>query len=167
MTVIFRTIHGSRLYGLNHAKSDEDLMVVYDDERTALHVHRGQDDTVHVGFNDFLNKALSGSHQSLEALFSPFKEWEQEQYRPFLEGIIVPVAGIREKYVRTIKRFSFGDFKLRRHAVRLAYSLVDLQKYGRFNPRLSPERVKESTQIAWNLYGNALRLEIRKRLSQP
>lgn len=167
MTIIFSTIHGSRLYGLNHANSDEDRLIVYDSNRTARHVHRGRDDVVHVGLVDFLNKATSGSHQSLEALFSPYKEWEKEEFKPLLESIVVPAAGVREKYLRTIKRFSFGEFKRRRHGIRLAYCLWDLQQFGRFNPRLTPERKKLCTSLAWNRYGNALLMEVENLLSEP
>src|SRR6187431_1837508 len=115
MSIIFSTIHGSRLYGLDHAGSDDDQYVVYEEKRGARQSVTGKDDITRVGLHDFLDKAFSGSHQSVEALFSPYKVWELDEYRPFIENAVIPAGGIREKYMRTIKKFSFEDFKRRRH----------------------------------------------------
>ncbi len=164
MGVIFSTIHGSRLYGLDHAGSDDDQFIVFEEKRQARQSVSGKDDIVRVGLHDFLDKAYGGSHQSVEALFSPFKVWEAEEYRPFLDHAVIPAGAVREKYMRTIKKFSFEDFKRRRHAVRLGFSVIGMQSEGRFNPRLSPMQIIEATDLANNLWGLPLYREIQDRI---
>lgn len=153
---IFETVHGSHLYGLAHAGSDADLFIVYADDRKMLQEMHGDDDITTSGLRDFLDKALGGSHQSLEALFSPVKVWSDLRYYSMLEGLRVPAGPVREKYRRTIHRFSFGDFKRRRHALRLALNLRDLTLHGRFNPRLLPEQAEMITEMAEQHEGEAL-----------
>lgn len=154
---IFSTLHGSRLYGMAHADSDNDQMIVYADERKAVHKHIGKDDTVHVGLVDFLNKAFSGSHQSLEALFSPYKVYYNEAYKPMLEAAVVPAnIELRDKYRRTIHKFCHGTFKQRRHALRLALNLRELTLEGRFDPRLSWDDVQYITDRATTFEGDDL-----------
>lgn len=136
--LIFATPHGSVLYGLDHAGSDRDVMYVYADNRKARQRLDGDLDYVTVGLGHFLDLAHGGAHQYLEALFSPIKEWCDDGYKPMIDNMIVPPALVRNKYMRTIKHFSYGDtLKRRRHALRLAWNLADLTEYGRFNPRLS------------------------------
>ena len=74
---IFTTTHGSRLYGFAHADSDFDTFTVTDStsRRVKQSVDGEGNDRAIVGINRFLNLAVSGSHQSVEALFSPVKEW--------------------------------------------------------------------------------------------
>lgn len=141
--VIFSTIHGSRLYGLDHAGSDhDDFIVTTSDREKARHRHTEDYDVVTVGWNSFLNKAILGSHQSLEALFSPFQVWESHfEYQPFVASLRINGSDVFEKYERTIHKFCFGDYKRRRHACRLWLNLRDLRAYGRFNPRLTPEEI--------------------------
>lgn len=141
--VIFSTIHGSRLYGLDHEGSDhDDFIVTTSDREKARHRHTEDYDVVTVGWDSFLTKALSGSHQSLEALFSPFKVWESHfEYQPFVENLRINGSDVFEKYERTIHKFCFGDYKMRRHACRLTLDLRSLRFAGRFNPRLTPAGV--------------------------
>lgn len=149
MSIIFETIHGSRLYGLHHENSDHDRYVIFDDTRRAKQKFDGTNDVTRVGISDFLSKAFSGSHQSLEALFSPVKEWHDEHYRPLIEGAVVPAGGVRDKYMRTIKAFSLtDDFKRRRHALRLAIALRDMTVYGKFNPRLTEGEIMAINYVA-------------------
>lgn len=159
MTLIFETIHGSHLYGMAHAESDRDMYYVYDDRRKARQ-KVGEEDAVRVGLDDFMRKAYSGSHQSLEALFSPVKVWHDERYKEFIEGTYVPAAEVREKYMRTIKSFTHAEgpdgFKRRRHGLRLALNLHELTNWGRFNPRLSELTVDTITAVARELEGERL-----------
>lgn len=135
--LIFETVHGSHLYGWAHEGSDMDIFRVTDSTSPkALQKHEGGYDIVTVGFSAFLTRALSGSHQSVEALFSREKVWYNESYRPMLENIRVCGGEVFEKYERTIKKFCYGDFKKRRHACRLSLNLHELRKYGTFDPRV-------------------------------
>lgn len=158
--LIFETVHGSHLYGLARAESDLDLYKVYEGNGTKLRqsVQAGVD-VVRGDLQAFLDRGLSGSHQSLEALFSPIKQWSpgmEEKWGPFLDNIRVTGSEVFEKYERTIHKFCFGDFKRRRHAVRLAINLGDLRKFGRFNPRLSDLQAEVATHTAADYDGEEL-----------
>lgn len=144
--VIFTTIHGSRLYGFAHPDSDYDTFTVTTSRSPKAHQSiRDDSDHFTVGLGRFLDLATSGSHQSVEALFSPYKVWADtdaaRQYRPMLESI--RVGGVAEKFERTILKFSYGDFKRRRHACRLSLALDSLRVHGRMNPALN------EWQIGW------------------
>lgn len=158
---IFTTIHGSRLYGLAHAYSDNDLYTVT--EGTSKHLRQsivGDVDTVRGSIEAFLNRARSGSHQSCEALFSQVKEYGpgmKEKWGPILAGLYVSGGDVFDKYERTIKKFSYGDFKRRRHAARLALNLRDLRLYGRFNPTLDEDQIRFVNNMANAFTGDDLR----------
>jgi hypothetical protein len=160
-TLIFRTVHGSHLYGLEHEGSDMDIYEVY--EGSNLHLNQtinthGLDICVGT-LEGFTRRANSGSHQSVEALFSPVKEFTPSgaaKYGAYLEGFRITGSEVFAKYERTIHKFCFGDFKRRRHAARLALNLADLRLYGRFNPRLSEDNVKTITWVAATLEGDEL-----------
>jgi hypothetical protein len=157
--VIFSTIHGSRLYGLATENSDHDEFTVTDSTRThAMQTVWGDRDSTVVGFNTFLVRALGGSHQSVEALFSPYKMWnpEFEHFKPFIENAVVCGGPVYAKYERTIRKFCFGDFKRRRHAVRLSYNLQDLRRQGRFNPVMSEMEQIFANDAALNMKGEEL-----------
>lgn len=155
--VIFETVHGSRLYGLAHADSDHDVFrVTTTPRRRARHGQRGGEDVCEVGICLFFERALSGSHQSVEALFSPLKVWHDERFRALIEGSRVCGSSVFEKYERTIRKFAFGDFKRRRHACRLAMNLAELRAHGRFNPVMSHDQVMQATAAADRYEGDAL-----------
>lgn len=159
MTVIFSTVHGSRLYGFDRKGSDYDTYTVTDS--TSLKANQsvnGPYDIVRVGFNGFLIKALGGSHQGVEALFSPLKEWNDEflHLKPFIDNMVVCGGPVYEKYERTIKKFCYGDFKKRRHAVRLALNLEDLRDVGRFNPVMDEIDIGLCNTLADRMEGEGL-----------
>lgn len=156
---IFTTIHGSRLYGWAKKDSDHDRFTVTDSLRLkARQTVVGDQDHVRVGLNLFLIRALGGSHQSVEALFSPYKEWNPEylHLKPFIDHIVVCGAPVYEKYERTIRSFCFGDFKRRRHAARLSLNLADLREGGRFNPAMSKVDMDFCAQVAQRAEGEEL-----------
>lgn len=156
--IIFETVHGSHLYGLNHAKSDYDIFrVVLADTPKSVHTFDGAYDYVEVGLSLFLNRAVSGSHQSVEALFSHEKAWGDTSYQPMLENVFVGGPEVFAKYERTITSFSYGDFKRRRHACRLALNLSGLRREQRFNPRLTPLEADMCSAVAESLSGDSLR----------
>lgn len=158
--VIFATVHGSRLYGLSNNHSDEDYFIVTDSKRPrAKHSMHSSVDICEVGIDAFLERALSGSHQSVEAMFSPFKGWGEGMERawgPMIEGHRITGAGVFEKYERTIKKFAFGDFKRRRHACRLSLNLAALRENGRFNPVMTETEAMLATKYAETFEGKAL-----------
>ena len=153
--VIFTTIHGRHLYGWPSPFSDVDTFTVTTSNKGAHHVitrdgDRVAQDRVTIGWEAFLSYARSGSHQSLEALFSPYKEWHSREYfEPFLEAHRVCGEDVFAKYKRTITKFSHAqDFKRRRHACRLWLNLQDLRRYGRFNPRMPLAQWTWATELA-------------------
>lgn len=157
MTVIFETVHGSRLYGLAHEQSDHDLFrVTTSKARKARHYKNGDEDICEVGISLFLERAQSGSHQSVEALFSPFKHWSDESYRPVIESTVVAGGGVYAKYERTIRKFCYGDFKRRRHACRLAINLHYLRRYRRFNPCMTSTEITLANAYAARFEGDEL-----------
>lgn len=165
--VIFKTVHGSRLYGFEHAGSDYDTFTVTDSHarRVKQTIDDEGNDRVEVGIYHFLDLAMSGSHQSVEALFSPVKEWADtdaaRRWRPLVENARVGGGAVFEKYERTIRRFCYGDFKRRRHAVRLRLNLNELRWAHRIDfVRLSDLYVGHCGRIAEVFEGDALAMEL-------
>lgn len=134
---LLRTVHGSHLYGLNHAGSDLDYFMVYEGKfKTEQTIVDGLDSVV-MSLDSFLLRASSGSPQSLEAMFSRKAEVDALELR---EGFRVDSALARQVYSRTIRAFAHGDLKRQRHAIRLTLNLNDLVESGRFDPALSDEQ---------------------------
>lgn len=160
--VIFETIHGSRLYGLFHEGSDKDiyrLVNTFPARRKARHKVNEDADLVEMPLLVFMTYIWKGSHQSLEALFSPFKVWNPkfDYYRPIIETYRVGGAAVFSAYRRTITSFCYGDYKKRRHAVRLRGNLEDLYEAGRFNPIMSDSDITRADFLARHYEGDALR----------
>lgn len=164
--VIFKTVHGYRLYGFEHESSDHDTFIVTDSTaRRSKQFIAGDQDTFEVGIHRFLDLALSGSHQSVEALFSPVKEWADtpaaRKWRPLIENARVGGGDVFEKYERTIRKFCYGDFKRRRHAVRLRMNLDDLRWHQRVDwVRLSDLMAGHCTRVAARFKGDELAQEL-------
>lgn len=149
--LIFSTVHGSHLYGLAHAGSDRDVYYVYEGKGRNLHHSKdGDHDSVRGTLDAFLQRAYTGSHQSVEALFSRQKVWAPgmlEQYGAMLDRLYIEGGEVFAKYERTIKKFAYGDFKRRRHACRLRLNLQGLRERGRFDPELT-----ETEKLLCNAY---------------
>ena len=138
MTLLLRTIHGSRLYGLHHDGSDYDYFEVhgFDKFHSKQSIVNGVD-TVRVSLDTFIRRASAGSPQALEAMWSRQAEidlipwrWSFQPDRSLTENV----------YTRTIKNFSLSqDRKRQRHAWRLKFNYSDHMNYGQFNPTLDPE----------------------------
>lgn len=168
MEVLFKTQHGSKLYGLNHADSDDDwfTVVTKKDTKSSAHTrkryatHKIVDgvDSVVVDFGTWLVGCDKGVPQFLEAMYSQTPE--VDQIAEFRKSFVV-TQGVYETYFRTIKSFALQEgFKHKRHALRLALNLQSIGRYGRFNPLLSPE---DREYISWmatkgndDVYGLAL-----------
>lgn len=139
--LLFKTPHGSHLYGLAHDKSDHDFYQVVETVRKKKARYAKQSivdgiDVTTVDFGTWVNMCQSGVPQALEAMFSPVAA--VDEIKEFRNAYRVG-HGIRDKYYRTIDNFlATPDFKKNRHALRLALNLRDGLRYGRFNPMLSP-----------------------------
>lgn len=160
---IFSTIHGSGLYGLANEGSDLDVFMVTDSKLKKvshrIEHHHGPGvvvDIAEAGVDTFLRNAWAGSHQSVEALFSRRKVWMNRDYQAMIEGTRVGGAEVFAKYERTIKKFCYGDFKRRRHAVRLRFNLEGLRNEGSFNPELTDTEIAFANAAANALKGDAL-----------
>lgn len=169
MELVFRTVHGSHLYGLATENSDLDTYEVYDVPGTSLRqfFRETGEDVVQGGIWAFIERAKTGSHQSCEALFSTKKEWTDYGYAKYgamVENLVVTGGEVFQKYERTIRKFSYGDFKRRRHAVRLYFHLHELRKHGRFNPTMNGIQITLANKLAELYSGDDLaeRLEIAK-----
>lgn len=151
-TILLRAIHGSRLYGLSHADSDEDFYVVTPTKKTLKAINASQTiqdkiDTTTVDFATFVRMAERGIPQALEAMFSQMSK--SDFFEDYRQGYYASAPTVIHTYMRTIKSFSLSDtFKRRRHALRLAHNLNELLYTGRFNPTLSPKVAEEITRQA-------------------
>lgn len=158
--LIFSTVAGSHLYGLAHEGSDLDVYEVYEGKSLKLRQSiSGNDDSVRGTLEAFLVRAATGSHQSVEALFSQRKVYApgmQEKYGPMLEGLRITGGDVYAKYERTIRKFCYGDFKRRRHAARLSLNLRSLRDYGKFNPELTQPEIVLCNGYARTFKGDEL-----------
>ena len=144
MDVLFKTRHGSHLYGLAHAESDEDwFTVVAKKDGTTAHTRKkfarhsivdGVDGVV-VDFGTWLVGCEKGVPQYLEAMYSRMPE--VDRIADFRASFRVG-TGVYATYFRTMKSFAMQDtFKHKRHSLRLALNLMSIRQYGYFNPTLT------------------------------
>lgn len=145
MKILFKTVHGSRLYGLHHEHSDWDYYTVVDrveKKKAAYSTHEIIDgvDSVVVDFGTWINSCQKGVPQALEAMFSQKAEIDliPEFRAAFTSGRDFSA------YRRTINHMCdiHDDFKHKRHMLRLALNLRSLRQSGRFNPTLNEGQVK-------------------------
>lgn len=150
-TILFKTIHGSRLYGLAHENSDEDFYVVLDKVKTARAKYAkqkisGTEDSMTVDFGTWLGQVTSGVPQACEAMFSQMAI--VDHIADFRAGFRIG-TGALERYLRTITSFCMAqDPKRKRHGLRLALNTYDWRGTGRFNPTLTPNEVDFVTEVA-------------------
>lgn len=152
-TMVLETVHGSRLYGLAGPDSDYDTYRVVDGGPTTQHVS-GNRDILQVALDDFLRFCYEGSHQALEALWSPIKTVCDPRWIAMFSGVQPDMVSATSRYVGAIANMGtrhgktrIGDysqisFKHRRHMLRLAKNLDCLYRYGRFNPVCPPPMVE-------------------------
>lgn len=143
--LILRTLHGSHLYGLNGPDSDMDWYEVYNNRhlrRRAKQTIVDGIDTMAIDLTYYLHLCQEGVPQALETMMSNVAEIDE--FSAFRKSYIIGVPAATRTYRRTIKNFyEAGDFKRRRHALRLYLNLLELQQTGRFDPRMN------ESQIAW------------------
>lgn len=153
MEVLFKTVHGSRLYGLHHANSDHDFYTVVSKVKTVKAKYArqtiidGVDSTV-VDFGTWLHQCEIGVPQALEAMFST--QALEDRISAFRQGYVAG-TGVWERYLRTIKSFALDEeniYKKKRHALRLACNFQDMRRWGRFNPTLVQDDVDAISESA-------------------
>lgn len=146
--IIFKTVHGSRLYGLDHENSDNDYYVVLADTTGRVKPHQtivDKIDTMSLGLAEFDKLAHKGVPQVLEAMFS--RKVTGDPIEAYRKAYRASDPEVIRTYFRTIKNFSLSDdFKRRRHAARLVLNLNEMLKTGRFNPTLSPAQAQLITE---------------------
>jgi len=148
MALLLRSFAGSHLYGLARPESDLDYYEVHDrslagnlgkERKTVQTIVDGVDVTA-VGLSHFMDLAISGSHQALDAMFS--ERTAVDEITAMRKGFRVG-QHIAPIYNGIIIKFALQDTpRKRKHAVRLAYNLHDMMETGRFNPTLTPERAQ-------------------------
>lgn len=145
--ILLSVIHGSHLYGLSHGKSDLDIYVVREGSfRSKQTIDKGSDIIEH-SLDSFLNQCARGVPQALESMFASDEHVLYNEIEHIRTAYVAYGYEVFNRYERTIYNFSLGDHKRRRHALRLAYNLSDLQKYGRFNPTLKFSQKMEMKSI--------------------
>lgn len=150
-TVLFKTVHGSRLYGLAHENSDEDFYTVVDKvkNRKARYAKQsiiGDEDSMVVDFGTWVDMCKSGVPQALEAMFS---DMAVEDHIAEFRASFRAGTQCYDRYLRTIKSFALSEtdpFKRKRHSLRLALNFNQMRETGRFNPTLHP---KQAEAISW------------------
>lgn len=155
--LLLRTAHGSTLYGLAHAASDDDTYEVYAGKGKSAQRISGNDDAFTTSLSEFLKMCDRAVPQALEAMFSTNKEIAPE-YAAFFANYRAGSAAMLDRYTRTALNFSKDDrgheythpfyFKRRRHALRLCLNLADGLAFGRFNPALTEAEAQELTRLA-------------------
>lgn len=167
--VLFTTVHGSRLYGLAHAGSDEDFYTVVSKVSSKKARYARQSivdgvDTMVVDFGTWMEQLKFGVPQALEAAFSDMATGDHiaEFRNDFRAG-----SQVWPTYLRTIKAFSYSDdnpYKRKRHALRLAINLREMRECGRFNPTLTENDAKFISRMAHcspkQVYGMAMHIAL-------
>lgn len=152
MTLLLRTVHGSRLYGLAHENSDYDTFEVYGwDKGRGRQRVIGKDDVTKTTYDRFMRYCEKGVPQYLEAMFSRMPGVDNFPFDRLGYGI--HQVNTRDTYFRTIKSFwttgmETDSFKLKRHAMRLILNLRSMQDTGRFNPTLNDQEVAWVNEMA-------------------
>lgn len=139
MTLMLRTLSGSRLYNTAKPGSDEDWFEVYLHKQKTSQSIVGGDDRVKMSLSTFLTRAGSGSPQCLEALWS---EMDYIDNMPWRWNFHPNTGQVVSTYRRTVKSFWLsGDAKRMLHAHRLEWNLTEFLQTGRFNPTLTDSTV--------------------------
>lgn len=153
-TVLFKTVHGSRLYGLNHKDSDEDFYVITPTRKVSRKINAkqtivGDQDVTALDFKSFVSLSHKGVPQALEAMFS--RASKSDFFEDYRQNYYASDGEVIHTYMKTIKSFSMTEkdpFKRKRHALRLSLNLEELMYTGRFNPTLNQGDVLKITRLA-------------------
>jgi predicted nucleotidyltransferase len=167
MEILFKTTHGSRLYGLAHDDSDWDYFTVVSKvknrkARYAKQTIIGDEDTNLVDFGTFIDGCVKGVPQYLEAMFAGDEFVQTDNIADLRAGFRTGPT-VYDRYLRTIKSFAMSEkdpYKRKRHALRLALNFKQMREFNRFNPTLSKSQVEYISELvrldAENVYNDAL-----------
>ena len=104
METLLETVHGSHLYGLNHANSDLDTYrVVAGLKRGRQNIDNENNDVVRVPLGKFMVMTDAGSPQALEAMFSPYSHGS---LKAFADMYYVNPGNMARTYLRTLTNFA-------------------------------------------------------------
>lgn len=149
------TVHGSHLYGLNHAGSDVDTVIIRDSiaqevgrrKKKAIVTHGEENDLSIFSLSSMMYLANKGIPRMLEVMFSPVAT--VDYLREMRLGYHAGEASLIEGYTFSLQSFNRFQFKRRRHMLREALNLNEaLETNGRFNPRLSEKDAALISKIA-------------------
>ncbi len=161
-TQLFKTLHGSHLYGLATPESDTDYFTVVTKEKQSRKRYAKQSivdgiDSNVVDLGTFLVGCEKGVPQYLEAMFS--EQAIGDDLIADLRRNFRVSTGVLETYYRTIKSFALAEgYKTKRHALRLAFNARDIGRYGRFNPTLDAETAAYISDMATKSHEDVLGL---------
>lgn len=170
---MFKTTHGSRLYGLATENSDWDFYTVVTKKQTDTRYGRqtraryakqkiiGSEDSMVIDFGTWVEQCRSGVPQALEAMFSTMSVGD-DRIHDFRTAFVAGTE-VYERYLRTIKSFALSEdegIKKRRHALRLALNMRDMGMTGRFNPTLSLSDALYITGLASKTYEEVYELAL-------
>jgi len=140
--VIFATVHGSYLYGTAHSKSDVDFYVVVKEGNGKQKKYEDNSDVILIDLEHFLEKVKEGTHQSIEALYSPYAVWnDNSYYTPMVKRLYPSCTSFMKKCLSAstslIERIESGGekdiIKMSRHAKRLEESAISMLE-GEYSP---------------------------------
>lgn len=136
--VVFGTIHGSYLYGTAHGASDVDFLVVVESGNNKSKVVNGVDVQIY-NLKTFTRLVALGSHQSIEALYSPYKVFTNTVFRSLVEHMTVSSLHYYGKCLSAAHSFAAraledNNVKAARHAYRLHNAAERALEHGDFSP---------------------------------
>lgn len=149
------TVHGSHLYGLNHAQSDVDTVIIRDSiaqeighrQRKAIVTHTPENDLSIFSLSSMMRLADKGIPRMLEVMYSPVAT--VDLIKDMRMGYHAGEAALINGYRFSIQSFNKFNFKRRRHMLREIVNLNEaLDKNGRFNPYLSERDAEMITYLA-------------------
>lgn len=144
--LLFRTVHGSHLYGTAHANSDVDTFEVHANRpgrrkaRYAKQSIKGSDDTLKTDLSTFMLYAAKGVPQYLEAMYSQKSDVDMLGWE-FRHRFVPNLYEAMHTYRRTITALyedgvETGSDKHKRHAWRLYMNMYYVERGLYFNPTL-------------------------------
>lgn len=144
MDILYKTVHGSRLYGTARPDSDNDFYVVVDKPVGKRKISRQSIvdgvDTTTVDIGTWVRYCEMGVPQALEAMFAD-PEYAEIDRLPFYRPHFFVGTRVYDKYLDTIKSFALQDgYKQKRHSLRLAINMAEFRGKGRFQPTLTSEQ---------------------------
>lgn len=133
--LMMRSLHGSRLYGMETPTSDWDFFEVYDKLPKSRQILKNGFDIRQYSLSTFMYLASEGSPSFLEAMFAPDELVAVDRLHEMRKSYFCSAAKAHVTYRRTIRGFEkVGTPKAKRHMIRMERDLETLSKYGRFDP---------------------------------